>query len=94
MRVPGKVQDRCCQGLIAHPLASHRLIVPGLIDVVTPWVTCSATPAAPTSAASHLRASHDDYQDSFLPTESMIGTAEDAVDTACGLYLNDPTAWT
>ena len=40
------------------------------------------------------RASHDDYEDSFLPTGTMGGTAEDALDTACGLYLNDPTAWT
>jgi hypothetical protein len=40
------------------------------------------------------RASHDDYENSFLPTGSMGGTAEDALDTACGLYLNDPTAWT
>lgn len=40
------------------------------------------------------RASHDDYQDSFLPTGMMGGTAEDALDTACGLYLADPTAWT
>ena len=36
------------------------------------------------------RASHHDYQDSWLPT----GPAEDALDTACGLYLGDPTAWT
>jgi hypothetical protein len=40
------------------------------------------------------RASHDDYQDSYLPTGFMGGTAEDALDTACGLYLGDPTAWT
>ena len=40
------------------------------------------------------RASHDDYQDSYLPTGTMGGTAEDALDTACGLYLNDPAAWT
>ena len=40
------------------------------------------------------RASHDDYEDSFLPTAIMGGSAEDALDTACGLYLNDPTAWT
>jgi len=39
------------------------------------------------------RASHDDYEDSFLPTGSPSGTVEDALDTACGLYLNDPTAW-
>lgn len=40
------------------------------------------------------RASHDDYEESFLPTGFMGGTAEDALDTACGLYLGDPTAWT
>jgi hypothetical protein len=40
------------------------------------------------------RASHDDYEDSFLPTGTPVGTAEDALDCACGLYLNDPTAWT
>ncbi len=40
------------------------------------------------------RASHDDYEDSYLPTGSMGGTAEEALDTACGLYLNDPTATT
>ena len=40
------------------------------------------------------RASHDDYQDSFLPSGAMGGTAEAALDTACGLYLDDPTAWT
>lgn len=40
------------------------------------------------------RASHEDYEDSYLPTGQRAGTAEDALDTACGLYLNDPTAWT
>jgi hypothetical protein len=39
------------------------------------------------------RASHDDYADSFLPTGTPMGTAEEALDCACGLYLNDPTAW-
>lgn len=33
------------------------------------------------------RVSHDDYQDSFLPTGYAGGAAEDALDTACGLYL-------
>jgi hypothetical protein len=40
------------------------------------------------------RASHDDYEDSAFPTGSPVGTCEDALDTAAGLYLNDPTAWT
>jgi len=40
------------------------------------------------------RASHDDYQESIFPTGIPFGTCEDALDTACGLYLEDPTAWT
>ena len=39
------------------------------------------------------RASHDDYQDSYLPTGTPSGTVEDALDTARGHYLNEPTAW-
>ena len=39
------------------------------------------------------RASHDDYQDNYLPSGHTAGTAEEALDCACGLYLNDPTAW-
>ena len=40
------------------------------------------------------RASHDDYDDSFLPSGTPVGTAEEALDCACGLYLIDPSAWT
>jgi hypothetical protein len=40
------------------------------------------------------RASHDDYDESVFPIGLPIGTCQDALDTACGLYLNDPTAWT
>jgi len=40
------------------------------------------------------RASHDDYEDNVLSSGSPTGTAEEALDCACGLYLNDPTAWT
>jgi hypothetical protein len=39
------------------------------------------------------RASHDDYQPSMLPDGLTAGSPEDALDTACGLYLGDPTAW-
>ena len=39
------------------------------------------------------RASHDDYQDSILPSGAFTGTPEEALDCACGLYLNDPTIW-
>ncbi len=39
-------------------------------------------------------ASTQTYQDSVLPDGTPAGTPEDALDCACGLYLNDPTAWT
>jgi hypothetical protein len=39
------------------------------------------------------RASHDDYEDSFLPTGVMGGTPEEALDCACGLYLANPKTW-
>ncbi len=39
------------------------------------------------------RASHDDYEQALLPNGWPSGTPEEALDTACGLYLNDPTAW-
>ena len=39
------------------------------------------------------RASHDDYDQSVLPTGYPFGTPQDALDCACGLYLGDATAW-
>ncbi len=39
------------------------------------------------------RASHDDYQNSYLPTGYARDSAEQALDPACRLYLADPTAW-
>ncbi len=39
------------------------------------------------------RASHHDYQPSRLPSGATAGSPQDALDTACGLYLGDPTAW-
>ena len=35
-------------------------------------------------------ASKDGYQDSVLPTGYTAGSPEEALDCACGLYLNDP----
>lgn len=37
------------------------------------------------------RASHDDYQDSYLPTGALAGSAEEALDCACALYLSFDT---
>ncbi len=39
-------------------------------------------------------ASKDGYEDSVLPTGSFTGAPEEALDCACGLYLDDLTAWT
>jgi hypothetical protein len=33
------------------------------------------------------------YQDPILPSGLHAGSPEEALDCACGLYLNDPTAW-
>jgi hypothetical protein len=38
-------------------------------------------------------ASRDGYQDSILPKGGLTGTPAEALDCACGLYLNDPSAW-
>jgi hypothetical protein len=38
-------------------------------------------------------ASRDGYEDSVLPSGLGAGTPEEALDCACGLYLNDPSAW-
>jgi hypothetical protein len=41
------------------------------------------------------RASHEDYEDSILPTGSFAGTPEQALDCAASLYLGDDTDdWT
>ena len=37
--------------------------------------------------------SREGYEDSLLPTGSFTGSPEEALDCACGLYLNDPSAW-
>jgi hypothetical protein len=38
-------------------------------------------------------ASKNSYETAVLPNGWPVGTAEEALDCACGLYLNDPTAW-
>ena len=34
------------------------------------------------------------YEDSYLPDGQPTATPEQALDCACGLYADDPTAWT
>ncbi|MDT3441234.1 MULTISPECIES: hypothetical protein [unclassified Pseudofrankia] len=33
------------------------------------------------------------YEDSYLPSGESVGTPEQALNCACGLYAGDPTAW-
>jgi len=47
-----------------------------------------------TGSASHwgfaiYRASHDDYEDNFLPSGHTTGSPEEALDCACLLYITD-----
>jgi prepilin-type processing-associated H-X9-DG protein len=37
------------------------------------------------------RASHEDYEDSYLPTGATAGSAEEALDCGCTLYLSFDT---
>lgn len=38
------------------------------------------------------RASHDDYEDSFLPHGLIAGSPQDALDCACSLYVSTSPA--
>ena len=38
-------------------------------------------------------ASRDGYEDSVLPSGLPVGSPQEALDCACGLYLADPSAW-
>ncbi|MGH6656856.1 MAG: hypothetical protein ACRDVE_16820, partial [Actinocrinis sp.] len=38
-------------------------------------------------------ASKDGYEDNILPSGLPVGSPEEALDCACGLYLADPEAW-
>jgi hypothetical protein len=40
-----------------------------------------------------LLAGTDGYQGSVLPSGLPVGTPEEALDCACGLYLAGPSAW-
>ena len=70
-----------------------RKKIPALLSGggVLPLCRMRATPM--TGGFVIYRARHDDYQDNFLPTGLAGSAAENALDTAGGLSLNDP-AWT
>ena len=49
--------------------------------------------SASTWGFASYRVSHDDYDNSVLPSGYPAGTPREALDCACGLYLGDTTAW-
>jgi hypothetical protein len=62
-------------------------------DELTPLLRLRYVGSASRWGFAMYRASHDDYEESFLPTAVMGGSPEEALDCACGLYLGDPSAW-
>jgi hypothetical protein len=62
-------------------------------DEPLPLCRLRYTGSASTWGFAIYQASSDRYEDSYLPSGLPAGTPEQALDTACGLYLADPTAW-
>ena len=52
-----------------------------MLDRLTPGGSPSIGPATTTTKTS------------YLPNGMAAGSAEEVLDCACGLYLNDPSAW-
>jgi len=108
-RMPDSVKTTLKQRLETHQTARWpqpaRLDVRyrgdyAYIDAVTTddeiWPLCRLRYTGTASRwgfAIHL-ASRDSYEDSLLPNGLPAGTPEEALDCSCGLYLDDPTAWT
>jgi hypothetical protein len=62
-------------------------------DEVTPLLRLRYSGSAGLWGFAVYRASHGDYEESFLSTGVMGGSPQEALDCACGLYLGDPAAW-
>jgi hypothetical protein len=93
-RLAARVRERWPQ--IAELHMRHRGVftyVEATIDTATlPLCRLRYVGSAHHWQVAIYRASHDDYQESIFPTGLPIGTCQDALDLACGLYLDDPTA--
>src|SRR6266478_9578062 len=95
-RLRARARDRWPQ--IASLQIRHRGNFSYVDAVLTDATTLKLCPLRYVGSASQwqfaiYRASHDDYDESVFFTGLPVGTCQDALDTACGLYLNDPTAW-
>jgi hypothetical protein len=96
-RLRARARERWPQ--IASLQIRHRGVFSYVDATLTDATTLKLCRLRYVGSASHwqfaiYRASHDDYDESVFFTGLPVGTCQDALDTACGLYLNDPTAWT
>jgi hypothetical protein len=95
-RLRARARERWPQ--IASLQIRHRGVFSYVDATLTDATTLKLCRLRYVGSASHwqfaiYRASHDDYDESVFFTGLPVGTCQDALDTACGLYLNDPTAW-
>jgi hypothetical protein len=108
MPVPGKkLKDRVADALDGHAytrwpqLEEITTTWRGSYGYLTAWLT--ETESIPLCRIQYLgdaddwafalyQASTETYTDSRLPTGAFTGTPTQALETALGLYLNDPTA--
>jgi hypothetical protein len=106
---PTRVDENIPATAVVHPrpgtlagTGRHRRQVPGRVRLRHRPPERRRHPTADAAAVRRISrrwgfaiylASKDGYQDSVLPTGAFAGAPEDALDTACGLYLGDPTAW-
>ena len=74
------------------PFAYVDAVVEG--DEVLPLCRLRYTGSAEAWGFAPYLASKDGYETSVLPNGSFSGPPEHALDTACGLYLGDMSAWT
>jgi hypothetical protein len=74
------------------PFAYVNAVVEG--DEVMPLCRLRYTGSAEAWRFAPYLASKDGYEPSVLPNGAVSGPPEHALDTACGLYLGDMSAWT
>jgi hypothetical protein len=95
-RIQSRARERWPQLADVHIRhhAAFAYVTGELVDGTTlPLFRLRYNGSATTWGFAIYRASHDDYEPSVLPTGYPSGTPQEALDCACGLYLNDPTAW-
>ena len=68
----------------------HCVALPALAGLLATRLDSSALPG-PVLPSGHgrepHRASHDNYEDPYLPTGTLVGTAEEALEYACNLGI-------